>query len=108
MLAVVSPIPPVAWSGGRITVRRALAGGIAPIILLSTALSVGGCGLFQKAPPPAPLPGPNVSTTVSHFVGTPLSGPIRDVSLIPKIDPAKSMVARLSFFSLEKLPDQAL
>ncbi len=70
--------------------------------LVFLSLFCAGC-LFNRKPPPAPPPAPPpIALSISHFVGTPLSGPTADAPSTKTAADALSIHA--TFVALDKMP----
>jgi len=72
--------------------------------LVATLLLGGsGCSIF-KSRPPSPLPSPSSDLTVTHFWGTPLSGPQVPAPNAPASTPAAALQLHITWLGLATLP----
>jgi len=79
--------------------------------LIACALALAGvgngCAVFKKKDPPALQP-PSADVVTSHFIGSPLSGPVRGVTL-PATAPAEPLyIADVQWISLKSFPENTL
>lgn len=71
-------------------------------ILFVALFSSGGCGMFARKEPPPFVAPRGVTTDLTHFAGSPLSGPT--TRPIASVAPDQALAVRVRFVLLEKMP----